>query len=137
MSKTTKAAWIKRKRHEVTLPSGTEVAIELPNLPLMLKTGQIPNHLVDAAIEQQNAGSVTVTREMIESQHDYYAFLVSQTVKEPEVTPDDVKELPYEDVEMIVEFANRLRDMDAVYKHLGGLETQASFREFRGLGDGA
>lgn len=137
MSKITKAAWIKAKRHEVTLPSGTEVSIELPNLPLMLKTGQIPNHLVDAAIDQQNAGTVTVTREMIESQHDYFAFLVSHTVKDPEVTPEDVKDLPYEDVEMIVEFANRLRDMDAVYKHIGGLEKQSSFREFRGLGDSA
>lgn len=137
MSKTTKTQWFKAKRHEgVTLPSGTVVTVQIPNLPLMLKTGQLPNQLVEAAVSQQNLaakGNLEVTREMIEEQWDYYSFLVSKTVAEPELTQDEVAEIPAEDVEMLVEIATRQRDMDAVYRHLAGLEQQETFRQFRGL----
>jgi len=137
MTKTTKTAWFKAKRHEgVTLPSGTVVTVEIPNLSLMLKTGQLPNALVEAAVTQQNAaakGDASITREMIEEQWDYYAFLVSKTVVEPSITPEEVAEIPAEDIEMLVEIATRQRDMDAVYRHLSGLDTQDSFRQFRGL----
>ena len=137
MSKTTKTAWFKAKRHEgVMLPSGTEVTVEIPNLPLMLKTGQLPNQLVEAAVSQQNLaskGNLEITREMIEEQWDYYSFLVSKTVVEPELTQDEVAQIPAEDVEMLVEIATRQRDMDAVYRHLAGLDKQESFRQFRGL----
>jgi hypothetical protein len=34
---------------------------------------------------------------------------------------------------MLVEIATRQRDMDAVYRHLAGLEQQETFRQFRGL----
>lgn len=139
MSKTTKTSWFKAKRHDgVTLPSGTVVSIELPNLSLMLKTGQIPNVLVDAAVEMQNAATrgVEVTREMIESQWDFYSFLVSKTVVEPEVSPEEVEHIPAEDVEMLVEFATRQRDIDAVYKHIAGLDKMESFRKFRSLDGG-
>ena len=139
-TKTTKTAWFKARRHEgVTLPSGTVVTIELPNLSLMLKTGQIPNGLVDAAVEMQNAvstGSVQVTREMIEQQWDYYAFLVSKTVVEPAITQEEVAEIPAEDVEMLVEFATRQRDIDAVFRHIAGLDKLDSFRKFRGVTSG-
>ena len=137
MSKTTKTQWFKAKRHEgVTLPSGTVVTVQIPNLPLMLKTGQLPNQLVEAAVSQQNLaakGNLEVTREMIEEQWDYYSFLVSKTVAEPELTQEEVAEIPAEDVEMLVEIATRQRDMDAVYRHLAGLEQQETFRQFRGL----
>jgi hypothetical protein len=138
-TKTTKTSWAKAKRHEVTLPSGTVVTIQIPNLSLMLKTGNIPNNLVEAAVEQQNAvasGNPQITREMIEQQWDYSAFLVSKTVAEPAVTPEDVAELPTEDVEMLVEFATRQRDIDALYQHIGGLDKLESFRKFRSLSGG-
>jgi len=137
MSKTTKTQWFKAGRHEgVTLPSGTIVTIQIPNLGLMMKTGQLPNSLIEAAVDQQNNGSAEVTREMIEQQWEFYAFLVSKTVAEPQITIDEVEQVPAEDIEMIIEFATRQRDMDAVYKHLSGLETQESFRKFRGIASG-
>jgi hypothetical protein len=126
-----KDAWIKAKRHTITLPSGTVVEIELPNLPALIKSGKVPNELLDAAI---GAGPDTeITREMIEQQGEFYDFLVSVTVKDPQISQEDVVDLPYEDVEMIAAFALRQRDMDAVYRHMSGLEKVSSFKKFRGL----
>jgi hypothetical protein len=136
--KTTKASWKKAAVHEgVTLPSGTIVSIKLPNLALMIKTGQLPNTLIDAAVKQQNTNSesLEVTREMIEDQWEFYSFLVVHTVVEPAITEDEIADLPVEDVEMLVELATRQRDMDAVYNHIGGLDKLDSFRKFRGLDD--
>ena len=136
----TKTSWKKAAVHEgVTLPSGTVVSIKLPNLSLMLKTGQLPNTLIEAAVQQQNAiesGGSGITAEMIENQWDFYSFLVSKTVVEPEISQEEVAEIPAEDIEMLVEFATRQRDMDAVYRHLSGLDTQESFRRFRGIAAG-
>lgn len=136
---TTKTNWKKAAVHEgVTLPSGAVISVKLPNLSLMMKTGQLPNALVQAAVAQVEAtsGSSSITAEMIEQQWDFYSFLVSKTVVEPEVSQEDVADLPAEDIEMIVEIATRQRDMDAVYRHLSGLDTQESFRQFRGLSAG-
>jgi len=138
--KTTKTSWKKAAVHEdVTLPSGTVVSIKLPNLSLMLKTGNIPNSLVEAAVEMQNAtsrGTAEITQEMIEQQWDYYSFLVSKTVVEPAITQEEVVDIPAEDVEMLVEFATRQRDIDAVYRHIAGLDKMESFRRFRGVSSG-
>jgi hypothetical protein len=139
-TKTTKTSWKKAAIHEgVTLPSGTVVSIKLPNLGLLLKTGQIPNTLIDAAVKAQNASaeSVEITREMIEEQWDFASFLVSRTVVEPEITQEEVDDIPAEDVEMLVEFATRQRDIDAVFRHIGGLDKLDSFREIRGVGSGS
>src|SRR5688572_20448247 len=101
--------WKKAKRHEVTLASGTVVEIELPNLPALIKGGEIPNTLLDVAIAQQKLDA-EITPEQIKEQFVFYRFLVAKTVVSPEITEDDVEELPYEDVEMLVEFATRQRD---------------------------
>jgi hypothetical protein len=135
-TKTTKTSWKKAAVHEITLPSGIVISIKLPNLSLMMKTGNIPNSLIDAAVESQNLGSAEVTREMIESQWDFSAFLVAHTVVEPQLTEEEVAEIPAEDIEMIVEFATRQRDIDAAYKHIGGLDKMESFRHFRGIASG-
>ena len=132
-TKTTKTSWKKAAVHEITLPSGTVISIKLPNLALMLKTGNVPNSLIDAAVGSQNLDSVEVTREMIESQWDFSAFLVANTVVEPQLTEDEVAEIPAEDIEMIVEFATRQRDIDAAYNHIGGLDKMEAFRQFRGI----
>lgn len=131
-SKTTLAGWKKAKRHEVTLPSGVTVQVEIPNLPALIKTGQIPNDLVDLTIKAAQ-GDLVVSKELIEQQADFTAKLVTLTVKEPEVTDEDVADLPYEDCELLVEVATRQRDLDAEGHHIGGLEKSADFRKFRGL----
>src|SRR6266542_4273850 len=108
--------WKSRSAHTVTLPSGAVVDIVIPNLPLLVKIGKLPNELLQAVVQFQQAREVT--QEMMAEQHEFTTKLVTLTVKSPELTDADVTELPYEDVEMLVEFAMRSRDMDAVGHHL-------------------
>lgn len=129
-----RTSWKARRRHTVTLPSGFEAEIEVPNLPLLVKTGQLPNALVAEALGTVQSGKLTV--EAISEQSDFYSKLVVATVKEPEITEDDVTgpdPLPFEDVEMLVEIATRQRDLDALGHHIGGLHTSKAWRTFRGL----
>jgi hypothetical protein len=130
---TSLAGWKKAKRHTVTLPSAAVVEIELPDLPELVKTGGIPNDLVDIAIGV--ASGKKVSREDIVQQADFFNKLCAITVVEPKVTEEDFASgaLPFEDKEMLVEFATRQRDLDAVSHHLAGLETSKSFRAARGL----
>lgn len=123
--------WKSAKRHTVTLHSGAVVEFEVPNLPLLIKTGRIPQPLIEHALSLQT--KTKVSKEDIEDQYEFYRVLVPLVVKVPELTPEDVDLIPFEDVEMIVEFATRQRDIDAVGHHIGGLEKIESFRELRGL----
>lgn len=131
----TLADWKKAKRHTVQLPSGFQVEVEIPNLPLMVKQGTIPNDLLESALGamQQNQ----ITPELVREQSDFFSLLVSTMVKEPTVTREDVEndEIPFEDIEMLVELGTRQRDVDAVGNHLGGLHKSAEWRRFRGIED--
>lgn len=134
----TKAAWGKKRVHEdVTLPSGMVVDIKLPNLNKLLKAGEIPNPLADAAIEFANAQSQQVTREVLENSFEFACWIVPRTVTAPEITQADVEDdlIPPEDLDMLAGFIARTLDMDAVGHHLGGLETNQDFRRFRGITD--
>jgi hypothetical protein len=131
-SRRTAEAWKKARVHAgLTLPSGTTVDVEIPNLPKMLKSGTMPNELIDVALEYQN--EERVTREMMEQTWDFIKFIVPLTVKDPEITGDDVEDLPIADVEMIASWATRSSDFDAIGHHLGGLEKSEDFRNFRGI----
>jgi hypothetical protein len=125
--------WKKNKFHTVTLPSATVVEIAVPDLPTLVKTGAIPNELVDVAIGV--ASGRKVTRDDIVQQADFYNKLCALTIHKPSATEEDFANdlLPFEDKEMIVEIATRQRDLDAVGEHLAGLEKLASFRKFRGI----
>jgi hypothetical protein len=130
----TASDWKKNRRHTITLPSGFVVQIEIPNLPVLVKTGQLPNDLVTEALGTIQSGKLTA--EAIAEQAPFYAKLVVATVKDPVVTEDDVigdDPLPFEDIEMIAELATRQRDLDAVGNHIGGLHTSKQWRTFRGL----
>jgi hypothetical protein len=131
------SAWKQAGIHDVTLPSGMEVSIKIPNLPEMVKNGAIPNNLLDAAL-----GAIQkerITKELIAEQADFFHMLVETMVKEPAVTAADVPELPYEDIELLVEIGTRQRDLDALGRHISGLHRSAEWRRFRGLdfGDSA
>lgn len=128
----TKGQWKKSATHEgITLPSGAVVDIRIPNLPAMVKAGKLPNQLVEVATQAAATGQVP--DDLLERLDEYNNFLVVNTVAAPEVEESDVPDLPYEDVEMIVAFATRQIDTDAIGHHLAGLETVDSFRRFRGL----
>lgn len=128
----TKTGWKNAKRHFVTLPSGTVVGIELPDIPELLAAGDIPNTLIDAAIEAANGAKVTPER--LKEQAEFYRHLILVTVKEPaNLTEEDVAEIPAEDKEMLAELATRQRDFDAIGHHIGGLHKSADWRRFRGF----
>lgn len=128
----TKAQWKKDRVHDgITLPSGAIVSIRIPNLPLMVKTGQLPNPLVEVATTAAATGQVPP--DLLERLEEYNRFLVAHTVVEPKITEEDVDDLPYEDIELLVQLATRSTDMDAVGHHIAGLERVESFRQFRGL----
>lgn len=125
--------WKKNKIHAITLPSSTVVEIEVPDLPTLVKTGVIPNELVDIAIGV--AQGKKITRDDIVQQADFYNKLCALSVKAPAVSEEDFASgiLPFEDKEMIVEIATRQRDLDAIGHHIGGLEKLSEFKNFRNL----
>ncbi len=124
-----KTAWASAKRHVITLPSSTKVAIELPNLGELMKAGELPNDLIEAATAKLT--NQEVDGELVKQLTELNRHIVALTVKEPEIKLEDVPTLPSEDLDMIVQFANRERDVDAVGHHIGGLETTAEWRRFR------
>lgn len=127
-----KTAWKEANVHTgVTLPSGAIVDIKIPSLPQLIKAGQVPNHLIDIAIEQ--GSSDKIDRNILEQTWEFTCFIIPKMLINPEITEDDVSDLPALDLEMLIGFASRVTDMDAVGHQLGGLETQGSFRELRGL----
>lgn len=126
------SAWKRRTVHEnVTLPSGMVVSLKLPNLSHLLKAGEIPNPLVDAAITFARE-KPEVSRELIEQEGEFLEWLVPTMLVDPEVTSEDVKDLPPEDLQLLGAFAARAADQDAVGAHLGGLHTNREWRRFRG-----
>lgn len=132
--KRTLAGWKNAKRHEITLESGFEVEIEIPNLPLLIKTGYFPNELMDAAI--QAIQKDRLTPEIITEASDFYHKLVAITVKSPELTEEDVPELPFEDIMLICDIATRNRDVDALGRQIAGLHTSREWVNFRRLQSG-
>lgn len=133
---TTLAAWKKAKVHTVTLPSGTTVRMQIPDLPSLIKSGEIPNSLVDAALGAVE-GVEKVDREFVEKQAEFTNKVVALSVVEPKLTEEDVASgvIPAEDKDMIAEIATRQRDLDALGHHIAGLHTNKDFRNFRGLTD--
>jgi hypothetical protein len=129
---TTLAAWKKAAVHQITTSTGVEVEIKLPNLPELVAAGEFPNHLVDVAISVAS-GDRKVTADDIKAQAEFYRELLARTLVTPEVTPDQVKEIPFEDVELIASIATRQRDVDALGHHIAGLDKSEDWRKFRGI----
>lgn len=134
--KTTAAGWKKAAVHSVLLPSGTRIDMKIVDLPAMVETGQIPQHLLDVAIDvavEEEARKPSV--EMMKLQREYTDLLVLASVVNPKVTEADLPEIPYEDKDLIVAIATRQRDFDAEGAHIGGLDKSEKFRKFRGFTD--
>ncbi len=132
MSTTTLAAWKKAGIHTITLATGIEVDIKLPNLPELVSAGEFPNHLVEVAINVAS-GESKVTAEEIKAQAEFYRELVSKTLVAPKLTPEEVKDVPFEDIELIAAIATRQRDVDALGEHIAGLDKSEQWRKFRGI----
>jgi hypothetical protein len=136
---TTKTKWKGAKAHSVTLPSGTVVKFQIPNLAVMAKSGQLPNSLlavaVPGSVKEDDVTSPEEAQERIARLADFQKWLIAKAVVEPEISEEDVADLPTEDVDCLVELATRGRDQDAIGHHIGDLEKSAEWRRFRGVPD--
>lgn len=128
------SAWKSKRRIDgITLPSAEVVSLVIPNLTEMLRAGAVPNELVPFATKTQEAllGVDQIDIKQIIEATDFMRWMVSVTVVDPQIVPEDVPEIPTEDLEMILEFALRQRDQDAIGHHYHGLEKSKEWRNFR------
>jgi hypothetical protein len=131
-----KAQWKKAAIHTVTLESGMVVNIRLPDLPKLIEAGAIPQSLIDVAIDvATNRRSERPNADVVKQQREFTDLVVLKTVVEPSITEEDLPDIPYEDKEMLVEFATRQRIFDAKGHHLSGLEADKDFRRFHRIGE--
>jgi hypothetical protein len=144
--------------HLAVLPSGLSadgnheyVKFIIPDPAQLLRTGRIPNHLREAAIvftshpdgtdemmrelvmtaAFRGPGQDTITN-VISAGHDLAHVLVAEMVVEPEITAEEVAGgvIPELDVRMLLEFAERLRKVDAAGNELP-IITQDEWATFR------
>lgn len=137
----TKDTWQQAGVHTVTLPSGVAVKIHIPDLAEMAKSGELDNDLLAYAVpvrpkpgDEDKEPTPEEKRENLTKLADFHDWLVSHTLVDPVLTPEEVgKTVPTPDKEVLVELASRRRDMDVTGHHIGGLEVSADFRKFRGI----
>lgn len=133
----TKSAWKKAAVHSgVVCPSGAVISIRLPNLPKLAESGEIPNELVDLATAAEQVELGDIPKDALEKLSKLQDFLISETVVEPEVSLEEVNELPYEDLIFLGELAHRRRDVDALGNQIAGLDKLAKYATFRTVTDG-
>lgn len=125
------AGWKKSAYHNIMCPSGARVVIRIPDLPRMIELGEIPQHLLDAAIGVAGDTESKPSVELIKQQREFTDLLTASVVVEPKLAPTDIPDLPYEDKEFLVAVATRQRDLDAEGEHIGGLMKSEKFRRFR------
>jgi hypothetical protein len=100
--------WKAKSLHTIPLPSGAEVSIRLPNVSKMVIGGDFPNALRDIALrELQGLDRGELTMEQLEAAVTFGNYVVCATVVDPKLTPDDLDELPQEDVEALAALAKR------------------------------
>lgn len=137
------AGWKKASIHTPLLPSGVRVGLRIPDLAKMIETGQVPNHLIDAALGMARAqikdkDGIPSTEELTKTakqDREFTDLITLASVVEPELTEDDLTDVPVEDKQFIVAIATRQRDLDAEGEHIAGLTSSEKFRRFRGLGE--
>lgn len=125
------AGWKKAAHHNIMCPSGARIVIRIPDIPLMIELGEVPQHLLDAAIGVASDSEAKPSKDLIIQQREFTDLLTAAVTIEPKLVATDVPDLPYEDKEFLVAIATRQRDLDAEGEHIGGLMKSEKFRRFR------
>ncbi len=163
---TSKSAWLAANDagpHVAVLPSGKAVKIVIPDTSALLRSDALPERLKESALvftshpegadelmrelvitaALRGPGQDTLAR-MIQAGNDLTPYLISDMVVEPKITAEDVANglLPPLDMRMLLEFADRRRNVDAAGNELP-ISTLAEWDSFRekpdsraGAGDG-
>lgn len=131
-----KTAWKKSGVHKgVVCPSGAVISVRLPNLAELAEADAIPNELVDIATAAGQVEPDQVPDDALKKLAQLQRFIVSVAVVEPSITPEDVRELPTEDIAFIEQIAYRQRDVDALGNQIAGLDKLAKYATFREIDD--
>lgn len=144
---TSVADWKRRAIHAITLPSGAEVKVRIPDLVLLTKGNAVPQNLRAAALVEmtkQLTGRMPdlggeddspIDEELLSQIANLQEWLVLEAVVEPALSADDLAEIPTEDKAMITAISGRERATDARGVRLGvdPLAGWATFRLRHGL----
>lgn len=133
-----KSAWKKNAAHSVMCPSGSRITIRIPDIALLVQSGQLPQNLIDVALGRARTDAEEIpTAELVKQEIDFTNFVVKASVVEPVVTDEDLGPdgIPFEDKDFIVQLATRRRDLDVEGEHIAGLNSSEKFRQFRKLGE--
>lgn len=135
------AGWRKRNDsgpHRATFPSGAVLEFIIPDSGSLLRSGRLPENLRETALlcaahpdgpdgymgelvtaaiiaGERNERSATVTQAIADGM-ELRDVLIAEMLVEPKVTPEEVArgDFPELDVKMLLEFAERRRNTDAL-----------------------
>lgn len=150
-----------RGPHQATLPSGSVVSIIVPDSNALIRSGRLPERLNEIAVmaaayqdgaegyvsdlafrvvagtdDEAKGKASAKLAEALKDGLELRDWLVSHMVVSPAIRPEDVTDLPDQDVEMLLEFAERKRNTDASGVKLPIMVLE-EFARFRGGRDGA
>jgi hypothetical protein len=151
---TSKTAWAQANDsgpHLAVLPTGKTVKFRIPDSSALLRSGRLPEGLREAALifSSHPDGPDELMRElvitaalrapgqdtlgrMIQAGQDLTPYLIAEMLVEPEVTAEEIAAGDFHplDIRMLLEFAERLRKVDAEGNHLPiiTLDEWATFR---------
>jgi FtsP/CotA-like multicopper oxidase with cupredoxin domain len=119
--------WVNRGTHSVELPTGVWVRIRFADLATLVAAQRVPDTLRRVASETflRNVRIETgeeenpVDLDKLGELYELNMWLVSQMLVEPTLTADQVKLLPAEDIDLLIDLAMRERDTDARGRRLG------------------
>jgi hypothetical protein len=154
-----KAAWKKasdRGPHTATLPSGTEVTFVIPDQTALVRADMLPDRLAEMAIlavsypdgpegylsdlgvqAMSDPEKSAKLKDALKQGLELRDWLVSEMLVDPKLTPEEVGsgDFPPADIEMLVAFAERKKNVDAkgVKLPITVLETLAPFPSRRAV----
>lgn len=128
--------WEEAAVHTPVLPSGRRVKMKVLDLPALIEAGEIPQHLMEAAMGVATADEkFKPDVQFFAREREFTDRVCILSVVAPTLNEANVKRIPAEDRAMLAAWATRARDVDAIGDHIGGLSTSEKFRRFRELGE--
>jgi hypothetical protein len=135
--------WVAAGVHHAELATGVWVKIRFPDLATLVAAQRVPDTLRQVASEtflrqveiETGDKSEPLNLAKLGELYDLNMWLVSQMLVEPTLTADEVKQLPAEDLDVLIELALRERDTDARGRVLG-VAPVAQFQEPGGVAAG-
>lgn len=147
-----KGSWISASVHQITLPSGARVKVQMPDLSRLIRSDLLPEDLRAAALRRAfddlevappldpNVGNDPEKMQkaleerfaMAKQLVQFLDFLLTEMMVEPKLSMEEVAKIPGEDRDMLIAIAQRERNTDARGVRLGVAPLNA-FHEFREL----